>query len=138
VKSHHGRTYADDRRPDIGEIRLKSDGGWRGLAATNGYAEIGPGADHHRRQCAEWPEQIDLARAKAAQERAEKRYHDPRTSAQERNHARHGIERAKARIKIQQKYAASSPHPPQTASDRRSSGPEMENLVRELDQACPA
>lgn len=93
-----------------GEIRLKSDGNWRGLVATNGYAEIGSELIIIVVNAAEWPEQIDLTRAKAALERAEKRYHDPRTSAQERNHARHGIERAKARIKIQQKYAASSPH----------------------------
>ncbi|MDW7656833.1 MAG: ATP synthase F1 subunit epsilon [Bacillota bacterium] len=91
-----------------GEIRLKAQGQWRALAATNGYAEIGSTLIIIVVNAAEWPEQIDRQRAQSALERAEKRFHDPQTSSQEKNHARHGIERAKARLKIKQKYSDQS------------------------------
>lgn len=91
-----------------GEIRLKTQGQWRALAATNGYAEIGPTLIIIVVNAAEWPEQIDRQRAQDALERAEKRFHDPQTSSQEKNHARHGMERAKARLKVKQKYTDQS------------------------------
>lgn len=88
-----------------GEIRVNAAGRWRALAASNGYAEIGATLIIIVVNAAEWPDQIDERRAQAALARAEARYRDPKTSAQEKNHARHGIERAKARLKVRQKYA---------------------------------
>ncbi|NLV47743.1 MAG: ATP synthase F1 subunit epsilon [Clostridiaceae bacterium] len=87
-----------------GEIRLKVDGTWRAMAATNGYAEIGPEMVIIIVNAAEWADQIDLPRAKAALSRAESKYHDPESSSMEKKHARHGIERAKARICVFEKY----------------------------------
>lgn len=87
-----------------GEIRLKTDGSWRALNATNGYAEIGPELMIIVVNAAEWPEQIDLSRAEEALVRAEKRLNDLQTDRQEKQHARHGVERAKARIRVKQKY----------------------------------
>ncbi|MBP8989707.1 MAG: ATP synthase F1 subunit epsilon [Clostridia bacterium] len=91
-----------------GEIRMLIKGSWRILSATNGYAEIGPELMIIVVNAAEWPEQIDLGRAEAALARAEKRYHDPSSSSQEKIHARHAIERAKARIKVKQKASSLS------------------------------
>jgi F-type H+-transporting ATPase subunit epsilon len=87
-----------------GEVRLKINGQWRVAAATNGYAEIGPEVTVIVVNAAEWPEQIDVERAKKALARAEARLADPQLSATEKTHAKHGIGRAKARLKIASKY----------------------------------
>ena len=91
-----------------GEIRIKVDGTWRSLAATNGYAEIGAELVIIVVNAAEWPEQIDLKRARDALERADQRLRDPATNRQEQTHARHGVERAKARIKVKLKDTGQS------------------------------
>jgi F-type H+-transporting ATPase subunit epsilon len=88
-----------------GEIRLKINGQWRVAAATNGFAEVGPVLAIIVVNAAEWPEQIDIARARKALSRAEARFHDPLVSLQEKNHSRHGIARAKARLKVAAKAA---------------------------------
>lgn len=91
-----------------GEIRLKIDEKWRIAAATNGYAEIGPELTIIVVNAAEWPNQIDVRRAEKALARAETRLKDPQVSAQDKNHARHGIARAKARLKVANKYGQSN------------------------------
>jgi F-type H+-transporting ATPase subunit epsilon len=83
-----------------GEIRLKMNGQWRIAAATNGYAEVGSSLTIIVVNAAEWPEQIDVARAQKALSRADARLHDPLVSIAEKNHSRHGIARAKARLKV--------------------------------------
>jgi F-type H+-transporting ATPase subunit epsilon len=93
-----------------GEIRLKIDQTWRIAAATNGYAEIGPELTIIVVNAAEWPEQIDVRRAEKALARAEARLKDPKVSAQDKNHARHGVSRAKARLKVANKYMQSASH----------------------------
>jgi F-type H+-transporting ATPase subunit epsilon len=90
-----------------GEIRLKVNQTWRVMAATNGYAEIGPELTIIVVNAAEWPEQIDLKRAEAALARATQRLKEPGLSEQDKRHARHGIERAKARIKVATRYGGS-------------------------------
>lgn len=89
-----------------GEIRLKINQQWRVAAATNGYAEVGPTLTILVVNAAEWPEQIDVPRAKKALTRAEARIHDPLVSVQEKTHSRHGIARAKARLKVAAKVHA--------------------------------
>ena len=89
-----------------GEIRLKINGQWRLAAAINGYAEVGPALTILVVNAAEWPEQIDAARAQKALSRGETRLHDPRVSIQEKNHSWHGIARAKARLKVAGKAAS--------------------------------
>jgi len=91
-----------------GEIRLKIDDRTLVASGTNGYAEVGRDMAIIVVNAAEWAEDIDLIRAEKALARADKRFHDPETDPQERNHARHGIERAKARIKIAKKYQDNS------------------------------
>lgn len=83
-----------------GEVRLKINDQWKSLSATNGYAEIGAQQVIIVVNAAEWPEQINIRRAEAALKRGEQRYHDPDLSEQEKKHARHAIERARARIKV--------------------------------------
>lgn len=90
-----------------GEIRIKVDQQWKVAAATNGYAEVGPELTIIVVNAAEWPEQIDLRRAEKALTRAESRLSDPNTTLQDKTHARHGLARAKARIKIAKKYSSS-------------------------------
>ena len=87
-----------------GEIRLNIGEKTLIVSGTNGYAEVGRDMAVIVVNAAEWVEQIDLARAEKALIRAEQRYHDPATDPQERNYARHAVERAKVRIKIAKKY----------------------------------
>lgn len=87
-----------------GEIRLKKNGETKIAVGTNGYAEVGRDLVIIVVNAAEWADDIDLRRAEQALRRAEARYHDPDVDPQEKNHARHGIERAKARIKTARKY----------------------------------
>lgn len=91
-----------------GEIRLKINGETRVAVGTNGYAEVGQGLVIIVVNAAEWAQDIDLSRARQALKRAEERYNDPATDPQERNHARHGMERAKARIKTGMKFQDNS------------------------------
>ena len=88
-----------------GEIRLKIDQQWKVVAASNGYAEVGPELTIIVVNSAEWPDDIDVRRAEKALARAEARLIDPKTSAQEKAHARHSIARAKARLSVAKKYA---------------------------------
>lgn len=88
-----------------GEIRLKIDQQWKVVAASNGYAEVGPELTIIVVNSAEWPDDIDVRRAEKALARAEARLNDPKTSTQEKAHARHSIARAKARLSVAKKYA---------------------------------
>jgi F-type H+-transporting ATPase subunit epsilon len=90
-----------------GEVRLRISGEWRVLAASNGYAEIGPELTVIVVNAAEWPDQIDVERAQKALARAEARLADPQLSALEKTHAKHSIVRAKARLKVASKYPVS-------------------------------
>jgi F-type H+-transporting ATPase subunit epsilon len=89
-----------------GEIRLKISGQWRIAVATNGYAEIGPELAVIVVNAAEWPDQIDTERARKALERAEARLADATLTSLEKTHARHSVARAKARLKVAEKYAS--------------------------------
>ncbi len=88
-----------------GEIRLRIDQQWRVMSASNGYAEIGPELTMIVVNAAEWPDQIDVRRAEKALSRAQERLTDLKSTTQDKAHARHGIARAKARIKVAAKYA---------------------------------
>lgn len=93
-----------------GEIRLKIDGQWKSAVATNGYAEIGSELTIIVVNAAEWPEQIEIARAEQSLARAEARLNNPATTPQERVRSRHGVARAKARLKVAQKYGSDAIH----------------------------
>lgn len=87
-----------------GEIRLKINGEWVTVSATNGYAEIAPDIAIIVVNAAEWPEQINVERARESISRARARLADSSLSDQEHTHAKHAIERAKSRIRIAAKY----------------------------------
>ncbi len=87
-----------------GELRIKAKGEWRVAVATNGYAEVTPELMIVVVNAAEWASDIDVTRAKRALTRAEKRFHDKATPSAERVHARHGIQRAQARLHVAAKY----------------------------------
>lgn len=91
-----------------GEIRIRNNDEWRVAASSNGYAEVSPELTIIVVNAAEWADDIDLRRAKKALERAEKRYHDPNTPAAEKIHARHGVQRAQARLHVATKYGHKS------------------------------
>ena len=93
-----------------GEVRLKIHNEWRILAATNGYAEIGPELTIIVVNAAEWPDQIDVRRAEKSLARAEKRLKDPTVSAYEKTHAKHAAGRAKARLKIAARHGEVAQH----------------------------
>ncbi|NCC48201.1 MAG: ATP synthase F1 subunit epsilon [Clostridia bacterium] len=87
-----------------GEIRILADGQWTSIAATNGYAEVGPELVVLVVNAAEYPRDISLERAHRALERAEQRLHDPDVSDREKARSRHGVERARNRIRLAEKY----------------------------------
>lgn len=91
-----------------GEIRIKANDAWRVAAASNGYAEVTPELTIIIVNAAEWAEDIDLARARKALERAEKRSQDKNTPPAEKVHARHGVQRARARLHVANKYGRPS------------------------------
>ncbi len=83
-----------------GELRIKVEETWRYLAVSSGYAEIAPDKSIVIVNAAEWADEIDVTRANYALERAEKRVSSSATTPMERVHARHALERAKARLKV--------------------------------------
>lgn len=91
-----------------GEIRILVDDHWTSIAATNGYAEVGPELVVLVVNAAEYPQDISLERANHALERAEQRLHDPDVSDREKARSRHGVERARNRIRLAEKYRKQS------------------------------
>lgn len=58
---------------DIGKIKIKQDGKIRIAAIAGGYVEVGNEKTTIISDAAEWPEEIDIDRAKGAKQRAEER-----------------------------------------------------------------
>lgn len=58
---------------DIGVIKIKKDGNTRIAAIAGGYVEVGKEKTTIISDAAEWPEEIDVERAKEAKQRAEER-----------------------------------------------------------------
>jgi len=61
---------------DIGRIKIKQNGKVREAAIASGYVEVAKNKTTIITDSAEWPEEIDVERALAAKERAEKRLKD--------------------------------------------------------------
>jgi F-type H+-transporting ATPase subunit epsilon len=87
-----------------GELRLKIDQEWQMAVATDGYAEVGPDLTLIVVNAAELAQNIDVPRVEKALARAEAKLVDPATSQHEKLHAIGAIIRAKARLKVAQKY----------------------------------
>ncbi|RKD31536.1 F0F1 ATP synthase subunit epsilon [Thermohalobacter berrensis] len=58
---------------DIGRIRIKQNGEFKEATIAGGYIEVGKDKTTIITDAAEWPEEIDVDRAKAAKEKAEKK-----------------------------------------------------------------
>jgi F-type H+-transporting ATPase subunit epsilon len=89
-----------------GETRALENGVWKHCLPTNGYAEIGHDLVLIMVSAAEWPDDIDVARATKALERATERYATHRGHPTLASRDRHAMERAKARLDIAAKYAS--------------------------------
>ncbi|MCC5909648.1 MAG: F0F1 ATP synthase subunit epsilon [Clostridiaceae bacterium] len=57
----------------IGKMKIKKDGEIREAAITEGFVKVEEGKTIVISDAAEWPQEIDVERAEAARERAEKR-----------------------------------------------------------------
>ncbi len=57
----------------VGPIRIKKEGEWIEAVLTEGFMEVKPDKTVILTDTAEWPNEIDINRAKAAMERAEER-----------------------------------------------------------------
>lgn len=82
-----------------GDIRINADGNWKIAATSDGFMEI----THEKAillvDTAEWPEEIDINRAKAAKERAEERLQQ-KLGYQEYIRSQASLARALARLKV--------------------------------------
>ena len=88
-----------------GETRVLENGEWKHCLTTNGYAEIGHDLVLVMVSAAEWPDDIDVARATIALARATERYATHRGRPTLASRDRHAMERAKARLEIAAKHA---------------------------------
>ena len=55
---------------EIGEMRIKTEDGWRSAFASQGFVEVRPDETLIFVQACEWPEDIDEARAEETRQRA--------------------------------------------------------------------
>ena len=89
----------------IGEITFRTKGEVRHLAVSWGFVEVLPEQVTVLAETAERPEEIDVDRARAAKERAEKQLHspDPETDF---NRAAVAMERALIRLQVASRRAS--------------------------------
>ena len=83
----------------IGPMRIKKDGEWLEAVLSEGFAEIKQDKTVILTDAAEWPNEIDINRAKAAKERAEERIQRQKDNI-ETIRSRAALARAIARLKI--------------------------------------
>ena len=86
----------------IGPLRLNIDGEWCECSVTEGFVEVRPDETLIFAQAAEWPEEIDMLRAKEAKERAEARLRE-RKSYQEYMQNQIALARAMVRLRVGRK-----------------------------------
>lgn len=84
---------------DVGPIKIKAEGKWIEALVTEGFAEILPDKVVILTDTAEYPEEIDFNRAKAAKERAEERLQKQLSQIQYVR-SKAALARAMARLKI--------------------------------------
>ncbi len=82
-----------------GPLRLKRDGAWSEVFASNGFMEVFLGAAHVLVQTAEWPDEIDRRRAEEALNRARERL-EIQKSRQDFMRAKASIARALGRMRV--------------------------------------
>lgn len=82
---------------DTGAIRIKKDGEWIEAVLSQGFMEVKQNKTIILVDTAEWPDEIDINRAKAAKERAEERMLR-KVSQVEYIQSKAALERAMARL----------------------------------------
>jgi len=88
----------------IGMMRIKLlDGTWKNAVNTEGFIEVKRDAVTVYVQACEWPEDIDVNRANAAKERAERRLHEQKSRLQY-HHFQISLSRAMARLRVSQQH----------------------------------
>ena len=87
-----------------GIATFENNGEKKSFVVSEGFAEIA----HHVvvlvTNAAEWPEEIDAARAQSALDRATERFNNVTNTEEQRLYARHAIRRAKARLKLFEEF----------------------------------
>ncbi|AEM78200.1 F-type H+-transporting ATPase subunit epsilon [Thermoanaerobacter thermohydrosulfuricus] len=86
-----------------GTLQIKKDGQWREAFISGGFMEVKRDSVTILSSAVEWPEEIDIARAQAAKERAEEKLRQKR-SKQEHLLAEAALKRALMRLQIASKY----------------------------------
>lgn len=83
----------------IGPLKIKKDGEWLEAVLTEGFMEVKQDKTVILTDTAEWPNEIDVNRAKAAKERAEERL-QRQISQLEYYRSQAALARALARLKV--------------------------------------
>ena len=83
----------------VGSVHIKQNGEWRHAFQSEGFLEVDEEGTHVFVQACEWPEDIDAARADAAEHRARERLRQQK-SIQEYEWTRIALTRAMARLRI--------------------------------------
>ncbi|MCX7921021.1 MAG: F0F1 ATP synthase subunit epsilon [Clostridia bacterium] len=83
----------------VGPIKIKKDGEWLEALLTEGFMEVTPERTVILTDTAEWPNEIDINRAKAAKDRAEERL-QRQLGQLEYMRSQAALARAIARLKI--------------------------------------
>jgi F-type H+-transporting ATPase subunit epsilon len=84
---------------DIGPVRIKKDGQWVEAVLTSGFMEATPERVVILCDTAEWPDEIDVNRAKSAKERAEERLNHKQTKL-DYIKSQAALSRAMARLQV--------------------------------------
>jgi F-type H+-transporting ATPase subunit epsilon len=84
---------------DIGPVKIKKNGEWQEAVLTEGFMEVQPDKTIILTDTAEWPNEIDINRAKSAKQRAEERL-QRQISQVEYMRSKAALSRALARLKI--------------------------------------
>ncbi|MGI6665469.1 MAG: ATP synthase F1 subunit epsilon [Christensenellaceae bacterium] len=85
----------------IGKIKIKQTGEWKEAFQSEGFLEIDGKEVHLFVQACEWPEDIDVARANAAEHRAKERLRQQK-SMMEYRWTQSALARAMARLRVTQ------------------------------------
>jgi len=87
---------------DVGPIRIKKDGEWLEAFLSGGYIEILQNSVTIIADTAEWPWEIDINRAKAAEERAREKLRS-KLSRMEYLQSQAALQRALSRLRVTRK-----------------------------------
>ena len=99
-----GMTILRDHEPmlaalEIGEMRIKTEEGWRSAFASQGFVEVRPDETLIFVQACEWPEDIDEARAEETRQRAAEAMRQ-KLSIIEYNESQAALARAMTRLRV--------------------------------------